>query len=111
MFNPYSVIIIMCGYFGLLFLVALWVERKSSQGQNLGNNPVIYSLSLAVYCTTWTYYGSVGNAATSGMLFLTIYLGPTLAVILWWTVIRKIISDKKYLPLHQHRRLHITPLS
>jgi diguanylate cyclase (GGDEF)-like protein len=94
MFNPFSVIAVICIYIGLLFCIALWVERKASSGKNIGNNPLVYSLSLAVYCTTWTYYGSVGNAATSGMLFLTIYLGPTLAIILWWTFGRKIIRIK-----------------
>jgi PAS domain S-box-containing protein len=94
MFSPFSVIAVICIYIGLLFCIALWVERKASSGKNIGNNPLVYSLSLAVYCTTWTYYGSVGNAASSGMLFLTIYLGPTLAIILWWTFGRKIIRIK-----------------
>ena len=94
MFNPLTVIVVVCLYIGLLFIIALWVERKASAGKNIGNNPLIYSLSLAVYCTAWTYYGSVGKAATSGMLFLTIYLGPTIAIILWWTVIRKMVRIK-----------------
>jgi PAS domain S-box-containing protein len=94
MFNPLTVIVFFCLYIGVLFLIALWVERKSAQGKDIGNNPVIYSLSLAMYCTSWTFYGSVGSAATSGMLFLTIYLGPTMAVVLWWTVLRKIIRVK-----------------
>jgi Na+/proline symporter/signal transduction histidine kinase/CheY-like chemotaxis protein len=94
MFNPLTVITVFCLYVGLLFLIALYVERKSAVGRDIGNNPLIYSLSLAVYCTTWTYYGSVGKAATSGMLFLTIYLGPTIVIILWWLVIRKIIRIK-----------------
>lgn len=94
MFNPLTVITVSCMYIGFLFFIALWVERKASKGINIGNNPLIYSLSLAVYCTSWTFYGSVGKAATSGMLFLAIYLGPTLAIILWWTMIRKIIRVK-----------------
>ena len=94
MFNPLIVITVICLYVGFLFFIALWVERKSSVGKNIGNNPVVYSLSLAVFCTAWTYYGSVGKAATSGMLFLTIYLGPTIAIILWWTLIRKMVRIK-----------------
>ncbi|MFZ3136486.1 MAG: ATP-binding protein [Thermodesulfovibrionales bacterium] len=94
MFNPLTVITVSCLYIGFLFLIALWVEKKASKGINIGNHPLIYSLSLAVYCTSWTFYGSVGKAATSGMLFLAIYLGPTLAIILWWTMIRKIIRVK-----------------
>jgi Na+/proline symporter/signal transduction histidine kinase len=94
MFNPLTVITAICLYVGFLFFIALWVERKSSIGKNIGNNPVVYSLSLAVFCSAWTYYGSVGKAATSGMLFLTIYLGPTIAIILWWTLIRKTVRIK-----------------
>ena len=94
MFDPVTVVIVVCLYIGILFSIALWVERQASAGRNIGNNPFIYSLSLAVYCTAWTYYGSVGKAATSGMLFLTIYLGPTIAIILWWTVLRKMVRIK-----------------
>jgi len=83
MFNSLTVILIFCGYMGILFIVALLVEKKMFLGKKLLNNPIVYALSLAVYCTAWTYYGSVGKAATSGMLFLTIYIGPTLSIILW----------------------------
>lgn len=94
MFDPLTVITIILVYIGCLFLIALWVERQAGKGKNPANNAVVYSLSLAVYCTSWTYYGSVGKAATSGMLFLTIYLGPTLAVLLWGTVLRKLVRIK-----------------
>ena len=94
MFNPLLVIFIVLIYVGFLFFVALAVERKSLSGINIGNNPFIYSLSLAVYCSAWTYYGSVGKAATSGMLFLAIYIGPTIAIVLWWKVMRKMIRIK-----------------
>lgn len=50
---------------------------------------------MAVYCTAWTYYGSVGRAATHGIEFLTIYLGPTLAAVLFWPVLRKIVRISK----------------
>jgi PAS domain S-box-containing protein len=94
MFHPLAPIVIMVLYGGGLFLIALWVERRAAAGKSPANNPVIYSLSLAVYCTAWTYYGSVGIAATSGMLFLTIYLGPTILIMLWWTVLRKLVRIK-----------------
>src|SRR4029453_9606763 len=55
----------------------------------------IYALSLAVYCTSWTFYGSVGRAATSGIGFLPIYLGPTLMAALWWYVMLKMIRISK----------------
>lgn len=94
MFGVWTVITAFVLYMGGLFIIAQYVERKSMQGINLANNPYVYSLSLAVYCTTWTYYGSVGLAATSGMLFLTVYLGPTLAFIMGWTVLRKMTRIK-----------------
>ncbi len=52
-------------------------------------------LSIAVYCTSWTFFGSVGRAVSSGIGFLPIYLGPTLAFILGWFMIRKIIRISK----------------
>lgn len=94
MLEPLSVLTAFILYMGFLFLTALWVERKSAQGTSLVNNSLVYSLSLAVYCTGWTYYGSVGKAATSGLLFLPIYLGPTIAIVMWWTVLRKLVRIK-----------------
>jgi signal transduction histidine kinase/Na+/proline symporter/CheY-like chemotaxis protein len=95
MLNPFAVILFFCLYMAALFAIALFVERRALvQGKSLASNPIVYSLSLAVYCTTWTYYGSVGKAVTSGPLFLAIYLGPTLAIVLWWTVLRKLVRIK-----------------
>ena len=94
MHNPLTVIIIVCLYVGVLFLIALWVERGSSTAKRIAGHPVVYALALAVYCTSWTYYGSVGSAANAGMLFLTVYLGPTLAITLWWFVVRKLVRIK-----------------
>ena len=68
---------------------------SSSRKRSPVNNPLIYALSLGVYCTSWTYYGSVGSAATRGMLFTTVYLGPTLAAVFWWTVLRKLVRLKE----------------
>ena len=94
MYNAWYILLAICIYMGFLFLLALWVERKSDRGKSFANNPVIYTLSLAVYCTTWTFYGSIGKAVTSGMMFLPIYLGPTLMFILGLTVLRKMIRIK-----------------
>ena len=83
------------GYLALLFAIAWYSERSASRGKKLSSNPYIYALSLAVYCTAWTYYGSVGRAATNGLEFLTIYIGPSLVAPLWWVVMRKIIRISK----------------
>ncbi|WP_258868937.1 hypothetical protein [Alkalilimnicola ehrlichii] len=85
-------------YLGLLFLIAWYADRLALQGRTLVDNPYVYTLSIAVYCTAWTFYGSVGRAAEAGVEFLTIYLGPTLMAGLWWLVLRKIIRISK-----QHR--------
>ncbi len=82
-------------YIAVLFAIAIWIERRAARGKNFGDNAWVYSLTLAVYCTAWTYYGSVGKAVVSGVLYLPIYLGPTMAIILWWTVLRKFIRVKK----------------
>ena len=82
-------------YLGLLFAIAYYGDKRADQGRSLIANPSIYALSIAVYCTSWTFYGSVGRAASSGVDFLPIYLGPTLTFILGWFVIRKIIRISK----------------
>lgn len=91
MFSPVFLFSIIFAYLVLLFLVALFAEKMDRKGSNLVSNPYVYSLSLAVYCTSWTFYGSVGKAANAGLSFLTIYIGPTLMAALWWIVLRKIV--------------------
>lgn len=85
------VICLSLAYLLLLFIIANWAEHRSLMKRSLVNNPYVYALSLAVYCTAWTFYGSVGRAAETGVDFLSVYIGPTLAVPLWWLVFRKII--------------------
>ena len=82
-------------YIGLLFAIAYVGDKHAEIGQSLVSNPYIYALSLAVYCTAWTFYGSVGRAATSGLGFLPTYIGPTLVATLGWLVLRKIIRISK----------------
>jgi len=83
------------GYLGLLFAIAYYADKRADAGRSVISNPYIYTLSIAVYCTAWTFYGSVGRAATTGVGFLPIYLGPTLIAALWWLVLRKIIRIAK----------------
>lgn len=82
-------------YLAIVFAIAYFGDRKPGKRGGLINNPVVYSLSLAIYCTAWTYYGSVGRAATTGLGFLPIYLGPTLMAGLWWFVLRKMVRIAK----------------
>lgn len=82
-------------YLLLLFAVAYFGDRRADQGRSVIANPWVYSLSLAVYCTAWTYFGSVGRAASGGIWFLPIYLGPTLGLALSWLVVLKMIRIAK----------------
>ncbi len=95
MLTPALVIGASFAYLLLLFAVAYAGDRRAAQGRSIIDNPWTYSLSLAVYCTAWTYFGSVGRAATGGVWFLPIYLGPTLAMVLGWVVVRKMIRIAK----------------
>lgn len=82
-------------YVLLLFLVAYYADQRHKAGRSITANAWVYSLSIAVYATSWTYYGSVGMAATRGLAFLPIYLGPTLTAFCWWFLLKKIIRISK----------------
>jgi Na+/proline symporter/nitrogen-specific signal transduction histidine kinase len=88
-----NVLIGVClAYVIALFAVAFWAERASMQGRaNWLRSPMIYTLSLSIYCTGWTFYGAVGYAARSGLEFVTIYLGPSLVLLGWWWILRKLV--------------------
>src|SRR6266498_4677451 len=75
MLQTWVVAVVSAGYLALLFAVAFYADRRAGTGRSLIDSGTIYALSLAVYATSWTYYGSVGRAATSGVGFLPIYLG------------------------------------
>ena len=83
------------GYLLLLFVVASWGDRRARQQRSVIASPWVYAMSMAVYCTAWTYFGSVGRAASAGVWFLPIYLGPTLAMVLGWVVLRKMVRIAK----------------
>lgn len=84
------------GYLLLLFGIAYLAERHSARGKSWVTNPYIYALSLGVYCTAWTFYGSVGRAATGGMSFLPIFLGPSILAPLWLLVMHKMAVISKH---------------
>jgi Na+/proline symporter/signal transduction histidine kinase len=87
-----TVIAISLCYVAILFMVAFLAERRATQGNAAWlHSPLIYTLSLSIYCTAWTFYGAVGYAARSGLEFVTIYLGPTLMMIGWWWILRKLV--------------------
>ncbi|WP_316360145.1 sensor histidine kinase [Devosia sp.] len=80
------------GYVGLLFVLAYFGDRRArTHKKSFLHSPAVYTLSISVYCTSWTFYGAVGNAARSGLEFLTIYLGPTLVFVGWWFLLRRLV--------------------
>ena len=83
-------------YIGLLFVVASYGDRASRRRPATGRGrPTTYALSLAVYCTSWTFFGSVGLAAASGLEFLTIYIGPIIMIGLGYPLLRRIVRLAK----------------
>jgi Na+/proline symporter/nitrogen-specific signal transduction histidine kinase len=104
---PFNVLVLSClAYVIFLFAVAFLVERQARVGRLPWlRSPVVYTLSLSIYCTAWTFYGAVGYAARSGLEFLTIYLGPTLVFVGWWWVLRKLVRIGR-----QHRVTSIADL-
>ncbi|MEL7116452.1 MAG: hypothetical protein AAGP08_12855, partial [Pseudomonadota bacterium] len=75
-------------YVAVLFAVAFVAENAGGQGRTGWlRSPMIYTLSLSIYCTAWTFYGAVGYAVRSGLEFVTIYLGPTLVMIGWFWIL------------------------
>ena len=89
--NGLLVLSIAGAYLALLFAVAFYVDAHANQaGGTRSFDAWVYALSLAVYCTSWTFYGSVGRAAFDGLGFLTIYIGPVLVFLLGQQLLRKI---------------------
>ncbi|MFA7431852.1 MAG: sensor histidine kinase [Rhodospirillaceae bacterium] len=91
MVPSWVILVVSLTYVGTLFGIAWWGDRRAEQGRSLVRNPLVYTLSIAVYCTSWTFYGAVGSAASNGPEFLTIYVGPTLMFLAWWFILRKIV--------------------
>ncbi len=89
----FNTLIAVClAYVVALFLIAFAADRRARQGKfGWLRSPLVYTLSLSIYCTAWTFYGAVGYAARSGLEFLTIYLGPTLVMVGWWWILRKLV--------------------
>lgn len=93
--SAWIILLVAGAYLGLLFFIAYRGDKAAAAGRSLIASPYVYALSLGVYATAWTFYGSVGRAAASGIGFLPVYLGPTVMIALWWIVLRKIIRIAK----------------
>jgi len=94
MFSPLSVILVIVAYIGILFALAQWGEHRTRNGRPI-NSATVYALSLCVYFTSWTFYGSIGFASQSGLLYLGIYAGALLSLFFWKLTLRRMIAVKE----------------
>ena len=94
MLHDWGVIAAAFGYIGFLFLVASYGDRLSLSQRGRASG-LIYPLSLAIYCTSWTYFGSVGSATRTSIDFLAIYVGPVLMIALCTPLLRRVIQLAK----------------
>ncbi len=90
-----AVLALSLAYLGLLFAVAWFGDRHARDWSRSSVAPAVYGLSLAIYCTSWTFYGAVGRAATSGIDFILIYTGPVLVVTLGYPMVAKMVRLAK----------------
>ena len=95
MLNPLNLSLIVLAYMGLLFAIAWFGDKQRIGRDHRKFKAIIYSLSLAVYCTSWTFYGAVGSAASTGWGFLPIYLGPVLMMLFGFDIIRRIATTSR----------------
>src|SRR6266511_6303741 len=95
MLQGWVVIGVALAYIGLLFVVASYGDSTRAREQGSRLRMLIYPLSLAIYCTSWTFFGSVGLASRTGYDFLTIYAGPILLIGLLWLRIMRIVRLAK----------------
>ena len=94
-------------YVSILFFIAFRGDKKTSSGFFARHRTVVYSLSLAVYCSSWTFFGAVGSAARSGWDFFAIYLGPILVFVLGYKIIQRvIIISKQYIIPRVFKRIN-----
>jgi Na+/proline symporter/signal transduction histidine kinase len=95
MLQGWVVVIIALAYIGFLFLVASYGDRKRELARGTASRLMIYPLSLAIYCTSWTFFGSVGLASRGGFDFLAIYIGPMVMIGLAYPLIIRIVRLAK----------------
>jgi len=89
--NGWLMLLVSVLYVGLLFVVAYAGDRRPLYPQRPRLRPLVYSLAMAVYCSSWTFYGAVGTAARAGWAYLPIYLGPILLFVFGFGLLRRLV--------------------
>lgn len=95
MLKAWIIVIIALIYIGLLFVIASWGDRSADKMSRWFGRANIYAFSLAVFCTSWTFFGSVGTAAANGLDFIAIYLGPIILFTIGYPLIKRVIHLSK----------------
>ena len=95
MLQGWIVVTVALAYLGFLFAIASYGDKLAKKRAPGTGRPIIYALTLGVYCTSWTFFGSVGLSAKSGLDFLPIYIGPILVLVLGWPVVKRIVTLSK----------------
>jgi Na+/proline symporter len=91
MIPGWVLLVVSLGYVGLLFAVAYVGDARAEGLGGRRLRPIVYALALAVYCSSWTFYGAVGTAARTGLGFLPIYLGPLLLLLFAWRILERLV--------------------
>lgn len=91
MIPGWVLLLVSLGYVGLLFAVAYLGDVRGARPRWRWLRPAIYALALAVYCSSWTFYGAVGTAARTGLGFVPIYLGPLLLLLFGWRILERLV--------------------
>lgn len=95
MFEGWLIIAVALSYVSALFALAWIGDRFMRSRKGVGGRPLIYALSIAVYCTSWTFFGSVGLAASTGYDFIPVYLGPIIMFTIGWPLVLRIVRLAK----------------
>src|SRR5689334_7278674 len=95
MISQPTLLAISVGYVGILFALAYVGDLRARPGLKVSRNALVYCLALSIYCTSWTFYGAVGRASSSGWDFLPIYLGPVCVFLFGFSLIQRIIRISK----------------
>ncbi|NAW33901.1 NahK/ErcS family hybrid sensor histidine kinase/response regulator [Halomonas alimentaria] len=96
MFSGWLLVAASLLYIAVLFAIAWRGDRHARRHGASQRRPIIYSLALAIYCTSWTFHGAVGQAASGGWSFASIFVGPILTFLLFWPVLAKMIRVAKH---------------
>jgi PAS domain S-box-containing protein len=90
--TPVTLALLGLAYLGLVFAVAWYGDREAARGRHPLARPLVYTLSLAVYCTSWAFYGTGGQSAETGWWLPPTYVGTIVLFVVGWRFLDKIVA-------------------